>query len=267
MQLNRPKQGSHFSVLNSRLALLHATSSQDKYWNKYWNSRSLFEYELSQEQLFLQNVISKWIKRGPVLDAGCGPAHHVRMLTGLGHKVIGVDSDSNIVNRMRTLDSRVDIRHGDIRALDFPSSYLGGYISLGVFEHFSEGPMAAMTEARRVLANNGIALISVPHLNPVRESFLRQIHYAPDDSSGLSFHQYYFSSEEFSCLLSEAGLKVIAKCCYGHSAFLTREHPVFSLFWHSKLCREKFKTFTRPFLRALRQERFAHMMLYVCAAQ
>jgi SAM-dependent methyltransferase len=160
----------------------------------------------------------------------------------------------------------LDVRIGDVRNLEFETGSIGCYLSVGVVEHFIDGPGLALKEARRVLHRDGIALISVPYLNPARKSHLENLR-GGCSSENRSFHQYYFSVEEFTVCLREAGLAVINTMPYAVEAFLVREQPLFSRFWRSSICRERVKIpLRRVFNNPPRWMRFnyGHMMMFAC---
>lgn len=162
----------------------------------------------------------------------------------------------------------LDIQAGDVKALDFPSSSVGCYLSLGVVEHFVEGPETALAEAGRVLRPDGVALISVPYLNRARQLYLYHISSVEKEiREELSFYQYYFSNQEFTSLLKAAGLKVIDCQPLFIESHLLREHPQFLRYWGSRFCRHRMKKPIRKMLGKApfwARERYGHMMMYVC---
>jgi hypothetical protein len=121
-------------------------------------------------------------------------------------------------------------------------------------------------EARRLLRSDGIALISVPYLNPLRKAYLKMI----DDSAlcpnHMHFHQYYYDIDSFSDTLLQAGLKTIKWYPYGVEAFLIREHPVFSRVWKLAFMPYRFQKLLLHFMRNAPisvRRRFGHMVLFV----
>jgi SAM-dependent methyltransferase len=61
-------------------------------------------------------------RAGPVLDLGCGTGRVALDLAGNGHRVVGLDSDAELirelVHRARQRDLRVDAVAGDVRSFD-----------------------------------------------------------------------------------------------------------------------------------------------------
>ena len=122
-----------------------------------------------------------------------------------------------------------------MRSLDLASGSVGTYMSVGVIEHFENGPEETLKEARRVLHPDGVALISVPYLNLARQSLLSRAPTRPPD--GTTFHQFYFSVEEMRSLLHTAGLELVEVFPYAVEAFLVRERPLVRKLWGARFVR------------------------------
>lgn len=271
LQLRNPKAGTQFWCHNERLALLHPAKSHLEYWRSYWETpgRAATKQSISLSDLgAVGGLLRKYVPRDlPVLEAGCGPATYVAALRNHGCHAIGVDYEPQTIDAAKQSFPDLDLRVGNVLALDFPAEYLGCYVSLGVVEHFMDGPIAALTEARRVIRSDGVALISVPYLNSGRARQLKRIRRSEPIPSHLSFHQYYFSEVEFGQLLSRTGFRLLETTYYDGRAYLLREHPLFARFWQSSFCRPRMKAFIRPVLRRDAWDcraTFAHMAMYVC---
>ncbi len=150
-------------------------------------------------------------KTKPILEGGCGVGHIVLGLQTDGYDVIGVEQTREMVDFVKAIAPDCNIAVGDIlRLSDFPDGYLGGYISLGVVEHFSQGPQTALREANRVLCIGGALVITVPYFNIWRRFKARYGLYPKPESAldPADFYQYAFTKREFVALLKEHGFRI-----------------------------------------------------------
>src|SRR5205807_9768965 len=105
----------------------------------------------------------------------------------------------------------------------FRNDIFNAYFSGGVVEHLESGPDSALTEAARVTRLDGVLLISVPYLSPLRR-ILRPFKstWRPaaeptdvDPAPVGTFFQYIFSAQRFERILQQAGLNVRERVGYG----------------------------------------------------
>lgn len=271
MLLQNPKPHTEFRRYNGRLALFHQSSDHINYWETYWkrdHTANLIKRGKEGDLGEFESLIERYVPRDlPVLEAGCGPAHLVAALHARNYHVVGIDYEPQVVALARQHLPHLDIRHGNVLALDLPSASFGCYLSVGVVEHFQEGPIQALREARRVLHPRGVALISVPYLNRLRLKHYHKLQNVPEAQPALSFHQYYYSIDDFTEHLNQAGLKVVDQLPYSSMSFLIREHPLFTQFWHSPIFRERLKRIVRRFLfedSGSIRNRYGHMIMFIC---
>ncbi|MFN2386432.1 MAG: class I SAM-dependent methyltransferase [Thermoanaerobaculia bacterium] len=269
-QLRAPKRGTEFRRHHDRLALYHGATQHEEYWRSYWTPAAratLMERGRLGDLDEFEEIFARYLPRNlPILEAGCGPAHFVAALRARGYDAFGVDFEPEVVRWVKETIPDLDVRLGDVRSLDIPTGSLGGYISLGVVEHFEGGPEEALREARRVLHPEGVAFVSTPFLNPLRARQLSAPLRKGEEPGTHEFHQYYFSEDQLASALTDAGFHVVDRLPYAVEAFLIREHPVFSRFWRSRFTRESIKRFFRrrmPFAPAAIRNRYAHMLLLV----
>ena len=270
MILKQPKKNTFFYEHADHLALFYKSETGTDYWKKYWSEPFRSNLVAQGKSGYLgefKSVIEKYIKKDQlILEAGCGPAHFAAALAAQGYKVIGVDSEPEAVRFAKENLPRLDIRVGDVENLDMASGSVGCYLSLGVVEHFMDGPDKALKEARRLIHPEGVALISVPYLNPLRKR-LKDSLTKSEKTTELFFHQYYYGVEGFSEYLEQAGFSVIDLWPYAVHAFLTREHIVYSSFWNSFACREKIKKVLRKahdHVPGFIRKQYGHMLMFVC---
>ena len=104
----------------------------------------------------------------PILEAGCGSGRWVAWFIQRGWLATGIDWSEALCRRARQTVPGGTFVPGDMRHMPFDDHAFGAIVSLGAVEHDVEGPVAALTEYLRVLRPGGIAIITVPHLGPVR---------------------------------------------------------------------------------------------------
>ncbi|MGQ9661174.1 MAG: class I SAM-dependent methyltransferase [Kiritimatiellia bacterium] len=107
---------------------------------------------------------------GMILDAGCGLGRYVEFLTRRGYRVVGVEINMQTVASALKVAPHLDVRVGDVAALDFEPCFFDAVYSLGVLEHFAEGPIRVLHELWRVLKPGGMLLATVPSFNLVRQA-------------------------------------------------------------------------------------------------
>lgn len=121
---------------------------------------------------------AQFVRGRRVLDVGCGAGLGTRRLLDAGAaEVQGIDRREEALALARRDDSRQDptaYRQGDLNDdLPYPDGRFDAVVCLEVLEHVDrQGHLAA--EIHRVLAEGGIAVISVPH-DPF-EDFWSRVH-------------------------------------------------------------------------------------------
>ena len=248
-----------------RLAYFRETADA-AFWDEHWRGRPVDElYENarlgklggSYDALFVRHLP----RSGRILEAGCGLGQIVVALRARGYDVEGVEWAVDAVETIRAKLPDIPVRVGDATALDVPDAFYAGYISLGVMEHREEGPEPFLKEAHRVLADGGIALISVPYFNSLRRLKARLGFYGKP-AAPAPFYQYAFTGEEFTSLVERAGFQVVERAAYSGDKGVKDEILLFR------------KVFQWPgvgwrAVKVLRsggwlERKLGHMMLFVC---
>ena len=206
-------------------------------WAQHWQGRSSLEDAIARIQAgdhYLSSEFERCFGRGgPILEAGCGRGEILLAYRRLGCEIIGCDFDAETLAGLREHDRGVPLVVADVRRLPFCGSTFGAYYSGGVMEHFEAGPQEALVEARRVLRDDGLLLISVPHVSMIRGARdllppwrgLRRRPYGAGrrqdwryrlprgfgvDAQDDGFHEYAFKGREFARELRRAGFRVLS---------------------------------------------------------
>jgi ubiquinone/menaquinone biosynthesis C-methylase UbiE len=141
---------------------------QSSTWNDSWKETNPLSEIRMWDYYGGRQWISKYVPRyGKVIEAGCGLGRYVFYLKKLGVDIEGIDFSEKAIEKLNAtktdIDPSVKFVQGDVTALPYEDNSLSGYISLGVVEHFIEGPQKAIAEAYRVLRPGGIAIITTPN--------------------------------------------------------------------------------------------------------
>jgi SAM-dependent methyltransferase len=149
-----------------------------------------------------------------ILEAGCGFGGWCEWLARRGHDPIGLEYHEDIVAMSHDFNPEAKVELGDVKTVNYPNESFDSYISLGVIEHFEDGPQEALSEAYRVLKPGAIAFITTPYLNPIRRLFshpVRSAYLKLTDLRGRrsNFWEYRFTADELSSFVSKAGLNVV----------------------------------------------------------
>jgi SAM-dependent methyltransferase len=268
--LTCPDPAGAFRRQSGRLALFRPKQVLDAYWTKHWQDQKRREKlldrahdrQLAEYEPLLRSYMNP---DGLVLEAGCGLSQIVGALHTRGLHVRGVELDADVVAFVNEAYPDLDVVAGDVTALAIPDGAVQTYISLGVVEHFPEGPERALGEARRVLARDGYALISVPMLNHARARHLAQIDDTPA-AADLAFYQYYFSVDEFVRLAREAGLAHVEWRGMFAETHLRFEHPIMSRVWQSRVGRSRLRPQLKKAMASplsFVRRRYSHMAMFV----
>lgn len=189
-------------------------------WSDTWNKTSP-ENEIQMWDFYgLRQWISKYVPRyGKTIEAGCGLGRYNFYFTRMGIDIEGIDfSEETIIflnewGEKNEFDNRFKV--GDVTNLPYENESLRGYISLGVVEHFIEGPHKPLAEAYRVLEPGGVAIVTTPSISWyvfknrvkkwIKNTIKKIIRYQITQGE---FFQYEYRAKTLKKFVEESGLKV-----------------------------------------------------------
>jgi SAM-dependent methyltransferase len=150
---------------------------QSDAWDTMWTIRTIEnELEACDLETPARDLFMSYIpKGGRVIDGGCGFGKWVIYLKKLGYDIVGIDNNKLAITKMKDYDESLQVELGDILDIRYPDNTFDAYISMGVVEHFEDGPLPAFKEAYRVLKPNGLIFVSVPTSNVIRNLIRRPL--------------------------------------------------------------------------------------------
>lgn len=195
------------SVVDDRLVYHGQRADEPGFWTSHWRRTDIEKTLSASRSGYLGDYETAFVRHlpraGQILEAGCGYGRYVLALHARGYDVTGVEFSEETVEASQKLASEIDVVCGDVQNLTFPDGSFDAYISLGVLEHFVEGPERALSEAHRILSVGGVMICSVPYFNPYRR------HVLPGTSSNEwdpeTFYQFAYREQDFRGTLEASG--------------------------------------------------------------
>jgi len=194
--------------------LADASNAQETH-GQCWAGESVPQnIELCECQTILPHLLKHLPKEGRILESGCGLGRWVFYLRQRGYSITGIDLARPAVEMAKAYDPSVPIFLNDVLQSQFPDQSFDAAISLGVVEHFEEGPQHALAELRRVLKDGGILCISVPVQNFFRIFFTNRLKdlyrwYRKRKGMRFVFEEYRFTRKDFQSRLEAARFEIL----------------------------------------------------------
>jgi SAM-dependent methyltransferase len=140
--------------------------------------------------------------RGLVCDIGTGPGHVARYLHDRGAKVCGIDLAPEMVERARHLNPGIEIRQGDMFALEVADDTFAGMTAFYALVNIPPSEIIrALGELRRVLKPGALFLLAF-HLGD------HALHVDEWWGQKVSLDFYFFRTDEMKKDLTEAGFEI-----------------------------------------------------------
>lgn len=181
-----------------------------------WSERRIEdEVDACTDRNLLKIFLKYLPKNGLILEAGCGLGAWLITLLKMGYKIEGIDFDKNVIKRLKKFDSKLKISVQNVERTLYKPNSLDACISLGVIEHFEEGPELALAETFRILKPKGLMILTVPYNNvlrkiiyhPLRSAFTKYLKFKNHE---VYFAEYRFNKNEIINQVKKAGFKIVA---------------------------------------------------------
>lgn len=273
MNYYRKIKESQMTLVKRNKRLVELSSKPDvRFWSDHWQDVSIDEAIASaRNDVVLRDIFYKYLPRNRnILEAGCGLGQWVKVLKGEGYEIEGVDFSKETIEKVKKYDSTLPVKVADVLDLPYPDNYFGGYVSLGVMEHFEEGPEGVLKEAFRVLKNQGIIIASVPYFNLIKKIKSELGLYGKTKEG--AFYQYYFTKREFADILKQTGFRPLAITPYDANTELSETTP---FKWFSYCLKRREDASSKKIKKGLRKASYlypfrglaGHMVIFIAELQ
>lgn len=149
-----------------------------------------------------RNVERFSVKKGRILDIGCGRGDFLALMAERGWTGTGLEVDERVEGLAAR--SGLDLRAGQLGDVSLEESEFDALTFWHVFEHIKR-PRAALAEARRVLKPGGLLVVAVPNIESL-QARLTGRHWFHIDPP---YHMYHYSTENLERLIEDSGFDVL----------------------------------------------------------
>lgn len=200
---------------NCGMAYLDPRPADDElmrcYPAEYWGGRVKGPAEILRgleerlkENYKLDAVSKAGLTGGRLLDVGCGRGEFIALLKGRGFEVAGLEPGEQAARRGRE-EFGLDIMHGTLGAISLQTGSFDALTMWHVLEHLPQ-PLAALTEAARVLRPGGTLILALPDFGGWQAGRFKGGWFGIDAPRHLS----HFTRATLTDMLSRAGFTVKA---------------------------------------------------------
>jgi len=162
---------------------------------------------------FTLNLIERHIKRGRILDVGCGKGEFLNIAKKKGWEAYGLEPSANFAE-FASKRCGLDIKCDSLEKAQYPDAFFDAVVLNMVLEHIDH-PRTFLSEINRILKKSGLLFIEVPNM----DSFMLKIAalYFRLSGKGWSpllsplhypFHCYGYNSSSIKRLLYEQSFHI-----------------------------------------------------------
>jgi len=171
--------------------------SYNKTAKDYYDVVSKFE-TLSEFNVFVNKVKPE----GKILDLGCGPGHHSKLLLENGFDVDGIDLSPEMISIAKEEELEGNFQVMDILDLKFEKNTFNGIWASASLIHISKTNLKpVLKQLKKILVKEGVLYISLK--KGEGSELLKDKRY-----SGVEKYYVYYQLEDFVKILKDIGFKV-----------------------------------------------------------
>ncbi|MEO8399667.1 MAG: methyltransferase domain-containing protein [Ignavibacteriaceae bacterium] len=156
------------------------------------------------DKILLKSFAKENIKKGKLIDLGCGPGQTTKFLFDCGFKeIIGTDLSTEMINIAKTINPKINFETADILNLNYNDNFFGSAVAFYSIVHFDYKQIkTAFKEINKVLRKNGQFLFSFHIGNDIKhlDEFL-------EHKVNIDF--YFFEVNKITELLIKTGFEII----------------------------------------------------------
>ncbi len=205
--------------------------TQKDYWAHQWSER-LVEQQIKNGPKkswwpILVDLLRSFGDDDLIVEAGCGMAQYVYLVSQMAKRIIGVDVTEQAISKAKSAHPKLLLSLQDVRYLALADQTVELMISLGVVEHFEQGPDEVLAEAARVVRPGGRLFITVPFSNLYRRfrEPMRRVKYIIIGKKDQTFYQYTFSQRWFCEKLEQHGFQTEKSFLHHSNVALKKDLP------------------------------------------
>ena len=209
------------------------TQTQKDYWTNQWSERLLERQIVSGPKKAWWPILVDLLRSLPdeklIVEAGCGMGQYVYLVNQMGKRIIGVDVIERAISKAKSAHPQLRLSLQDVRYLALADQTVELMISLGVVEHFEQGPDEVLAEAARVVRPGGRLFITVPFSNLYRRfrEPIRRVKHRIIEQKDQTFYQYTFSQRWFCEKLEQYGFQTEKSILHHSNVALKKDLPWF----------------------------------------
>ena len=177
---------------------------EDFYFSTGWPYRRLASLVIQCIQSCRRRRVERYLRRGQLLDIGCGDGHFVHHMARHGWDATGLDFSPSAIARARRIPNGGRFRLGTLDDFDFPPGRLDLITLWQVLEHIGE-PRPLLARCHELLKRGGVLVVAVPNIDGLSSRLTAQRWWGLD----VPRHLVHYSPATLRRSLERAGFGVV----------------------------------------------------------